>query len=139
MQTRKINVGEAVALRLVNGLEYTTIAKLYGATKQGVEQAIKAYLKKIGHPAILETYKKNKTEFLTLAESVLLTDMLDQGKRDKASLNNTAFAFGTVHKANLLEQGKPTEVIDSRQAILAGIANLEKLEQEILRRGIKGD
>jgi hypothetical protein len=126
MQERKINVGEAVALRLVNGLEYTTIGRLYGATKQAVEQAIKNYLKKIGHPAVLETYKKNKTEFLSLAESVLITDMLDPVKRDKATLNNTAYAFGTVHKANMSEREGGTQKVNQLTIIIQNAHRLDK-------------
>jgi predicted DNA-binding protein YlxM (UPF0122 family) len=142
----KINLSEALKMRFENRFTYKEIADHFGVRKQDVHYKIKMFFNRLnasggslGLSDTLQAYSLNKQKLMSVAEYQLLVSTLDPAAIEKASLNNRAFAFGTIHKANLLEQGKPTEVIDSRQAILAGLTNLDKLNQELADREANSD
>ena len=56
----------------------------------------------------LEAFRKNKIDLLTIAEKEIMTDLLDKGRREKASLNNSAYAFTQLHQARRLETNLST-------------------------------
>jgi predicted DNA-binding protein (UPF0251 family) len=102
----KVNLLEALQLRYINKLTYQQIADKFGVTKQAIEQRLSAFKDKFGDSEEISLYTSNKEALLTIAERELLTDLLDPAKREKATLNNTAYAFERIFNALRLQQGK---------------------------------
>ena len=109
----KIDIAEALKLRLTNGLTYQEIADRYNCKRQSVYGALQRYIKTIDTVDKYKPLLQYKQEFLDVAEIALLADTMNPEKRAAASLNNTAYAFNTIHQANRLEKDKST----SNQAI----------------------
>src|SRR3990167_1367042 len=86
----KINIAEALKLRLVNHLSYQEIADRYGVVKSAVFQALKRFLSILDE---LEAYKNHKVDLLSSAELKLLERLVNDEVMGKASLNNVAYAF----------------------------------------------
>ena len=104
----RVNLLDALQLRYINKLTYQQIADKYGVSKQAIEQRLSAFKEKFGDSEEISLYNSNREALLTIAEKELLTDILDPSKREKASLNNTAYAFERIFNALRLQQGKST-------------------------------
>lgn len=57
-----------------------------------------------------EAWKENRIQVLNNLEEELLFDIADKSKREKASLNNSAYAFQQVFNARRLEEEKSTVI-----------------------------
>ncbi len=123
----KINIAEALKLRLVNHLSYQEIADRYGVCKSAVYQALKRFLSILVEPNELEGYKQNKIALLSSAELRLLERLVNDEVVEKASLNNIAYAFQQIFNSGRLEKGEATEIVDT----FALTADLEKVQARI--------
>lgn len=56
----------------------------------------------------LKDWERDKADYLSAAQHVLLKSMMQQDKLDKASVNNLAYAFQQVHTATRLERNQAT-------------------------------
>ncbi len=117
----KINVSQAIAMR-AKGMTYQQIADKFNCSKVSVYQRLQ-HLRPYLDPEAIQQWDSNKSKALSVAEQVLLDEITNPAKVEKASLNNIAYAFQQVYSANRLEQGKATENIgvamllqDSQQA-----------------------
>lgn len=108
----RINVAEALKLKLVNHLSYQDIADKYGVCKSTIYGALKRFLAILVEPDELEAYRNHKVDLLSSAELKLLERLVNDEVIEKASLNNIAYAFKQVFDSGRLEQGKATENID---------------------------
>ena len=108
----RINIAEALKLRLVNHLSYQEIADRYGVCKSTIFQALKRFLAILVEPEELSAYEQHKTALLSSAELKLLERLVNDEVIEKASLNNIAYAFKQVFDSGRLEQGKSTENVD---------------------------
>ena len=106
---------KALELKL-KGCSYNQIAKTLGMSKTAIIHGLRSFtnvINALGDGNSIDSYEANRTKVLTVAELALATDLLDTERRQKASLNNTAYALGQVHSMRRLEEGKST----SNQAI----------------------
>ena len=108
----KIDLAEAVRLRLVRGFSYQEIADKFNCSKSAVYDRISRLLKVLDDPEAHSSYVKNKTAILESVERVLIGDLVDPDRRKRASLNNVAYAFQQIYNAGRLEAGKSTENVD---------------------------
>ncbi len=132
-----VDVSKALTLRLRNGLSYQNIANQFGVTKQSVHNALKPFIKLLRHPEHRETYKANKADLLEGVEMLLVSDLADPGKRQKASLNNTAFAADKVHSMVRLERDQSTQNVLSYHEHHLSTTELDDRLKEL--RGLLGD
>ena len=130
----RINIAEALKLRLVNHLSYQEIADRYGVCKSAVYQALKRFLSILVEPDELAAYKNHKVDLLSSAEMKLLERLVNDEVMEKASLNNVAYAFKQLFDSGRLEQGKSTGNIN----ILEVTASIEDLQRqaEVLRKSL---
>ncbi|WP_347275417.1 hypothetical protein [Candidatus Kuenenia sp.] len=123
---RKIDLAEALKLRLVNKLTYGEIAKRFGCHKSAVHGALSRFTKILKEPGEIEAYSKYKADLLNSAELTMLEKVMDTETIEKASLNNAAYAFAQLHNAGRLERGKSTSNVDMRQLTMS----LQELQEE---------
>ena len=105
---RKLDVGQALKLRL-KGYDEPTIAGKFNVSTQAVNQALKPFKPFLNNPEIIQAYENNKPDILSAAELILLSDILDSKKREKATQGNAAYAFDKIATHNRLERGLSTE------------------------------
>ena len=103
---------DMIAMRLVKGMSLRDIEKITGKSRTAIDTRIKKVVNMFD-PESIAAYEQHKPAILTGVERVLVQDMLDPRKREDASLNNVAYAFAQVNKANLLSRGSATEIIDT--------------------------
>ena len=104
----KIDIAEALKLRLSHKLSYNAIGKYFNCSKQAVRQTLHNYLQHIDMYEQYAPLLDVKQDYMDVAELVFVLDSLDPEKRKAASLNNTAYAFTQFHQANRLERDKST-------------------------------
>ena len=133
MYPQIIDVKEALKLRLTKGYTYQEIADKYGVTKQAVHKQLKSLVNILEDTNQAQAYKLHKQDILTNAEYLMLVDMCDPDKREKASLNNAAYAFNTIFQANRLESDKSTSNL-AIDGILAQKAEAQQNLQDLQDR-----
>lgn len=117
--TKRVDIPKALTLRVQNNLTYREIASVLGVKKSSVHAALKKYGDLINSPDQVSAFERNRSKLLSGAEMMLLTDMADKDKRQKASLNNVAFAWDKIQLAKRLEDNKSTENIELIQQVIA--------------------
>ncbi len=116
----------------LEGKTLTEIARLYGKSKQAIQQRLKGVWELLDREA-LETYRERRADLLTLAEQDLLSLLVNPEKQKKASLNNVAYALWQVFQARRLEEGQSTVNL----ALHEIVESIER-EQRERRREIPG-
>jgi hypothetical protein len=114
----------------LRGYTYQDIAAVMGVTHSTIIEGLQrfaAVLDAAGDPQVLDAYKDHRSNLLSAAEMTLLTDLADSGRRQKASLNNVAYALGQVANLRRLEEGKTTENVGHAGEI---VARLEALSDD---------
>lgn len=101
----------ALQLRLIKGLSYADIGKVFGVSEGAIIKGFNGYKEILANPQELTAYQENRGGLLTAIELRLAKELASPEKLEKASLNNTAYAFAQVHTARRLEEGKATENI----------------------------
>jgi hypothetical protein len=124
---RKIDVAKALELRLTKNMTYAEIGLVFDCSPQAIEQALASFKSFLtcADPASLKAYQEHKPSLLNAVEQRLLRSLIDEGKIEKASLNNVAYAYQQVANQNRLESGKSTSnvgvlaklVIDSEERL----------------------
>lgn len=135
----KIDVRRALAMRMMQGMSMSQIGAQFGASPQAVSMALSKFKAFLERAEQMPVYHEQKGLFLENAEFALLTDLLDDQKRAKASLYHTAFAYDKVANQLRLETGKATQNIDFGQLSSDQDAlNLRRqtLQSELLALGV---
>lgn len=132
----KIDVLQALKLRLHNRLSYDEIAKRFGVTKTAVYHVLSEFAKITENPEIVEGYASIRGKLLTAGEFELLKEIFDPEKLKKASLNNVAYAFSQVFNANRLERGESTSNVKF-QALQMKLEEIRK-EKALLIKEFEG-
>jgi predicted DNA-binding protein YlxM (UPF0122 family) len=127
----RINVAEAIKLRLNHNYSYQQIADHYGVSKQAVHLAIRKFAMVLDNPTSIKDFDRVRAALLTNAEAVLISQLLDSDKIKDASLNNVAYAFTQINNARRLELGQSTNNIDIR-SITMDISDIIKQCQDKL-------
>lgn len=104
----KIDITKALELRVKRHMSYSEIGKYFGCTKQAVQNSLKRFVPLLLGAHELAAYKGQKADILESVEATLLNDLVDEDKRKKASLNNTAYALSAVSNMTRLEKGQST-------------------------------
>ena len=110
--SNRIDLAEALRLRLQRGLTYQEIADRLGCAKSTGYTSINNVLKLVDDPQANQAFAQNQVNILQGTERVLIGNLLDPEKLKKASVNNLAYAFTQVHNARRLEAGMSTEQVD---------------------------
>lgn len=103
-----VDFKKLIKLRYYNGLSLDKISDLSGVPTSTLHVWFQPIDKLIKHPDELEIYRHNRADFLASLEYELLTDLMDETRRQKASLNNVGFVFDKIHMARRLERGLST-------------------------------
>jgi len=106
------DLGKAIELRLSRGLTYQEIADKLGVGRTTVYDKVRRVLGLLDAPNLNKAYEKTRVETLGAVERVMIGQLADPDKLEKASLNNVAYAFQQVHNARRLESNLATEHID---------------------------
>jgi hypothetical protein len=131
--TNEIDVSKALTLRLVNHLSYASIGKIFGCSKQAVQERLQPFLRLINDPASSDAFKANRAEVLTSTQLTLLGNLLDPTKIEKASVNNIAYALRQLFDMERLERGESTANI-AYHGIEGKISELDAKEAELRRQ-----
>lgn len=122
----KVDVAKALQLRHSNNLTDAEIAKHFDCTRQAVQQALKRFNKILLPASELQAYQEKKAGILESVEATLVSDLVDSKRRQKASLNNTAYALAQVANMTRLEKGLST----SNVAYVDMTNSLEEIQQQ---------
>ena len=113
----RLDLAQAVKFRFVNGLTEPEIAKHFKVSKQAVNERLMPFRKLLAGEGLLKVFDSNYDRILTNVSMLLLTDLLDPKKREKASLNNVAFAFTQINQALRLHRGESTANVSFAEMI----------------------
>jgi hypothetical protein len=130
-------LNEALRLKVINGLTYRELEKMFGVDHSTIHYKLRPYVNKLGIQEQANRYAEREGQILKFVESELLIDLLDPAKRASATLNNTAYAFSQVANARRLAECKPTAIIDTRSAVLQ--IQTEKEELKAMLAGLKNE
>lgn len=103
-----LDLNKALRLRLQNNHSYGEIAKILNQPKSNVYFALRPFTKIIENPAAIKAYSNNRADILTAVEMQMVIDMLDDEKRKKATLGNSAYGFSQIAKEAHLAKGEST-------------------------------
>jgi hypothetical protein len=123
----KIDIGYALKLRLHNKLSYTEIGKKLGCSRAYISKSLKPFKKFLANPEALSAYENEKGKLLQGAEMVLLSNIVDNDKIKKASINNIAYAFNTISQQGHIARGEATANVNYHVMT----ENLNELEREL--------
>lgn len=124
----KVDIEEAFKLRMQHGLSYQKIADKFGVSKQAVQQRLQGFTALLNDPEAQRVYNQNTANLLKSGSRLLFTDILDESKREKASLNNTAYAFNVLYQASRLEEGKSSLNVSVRETAKGLLDKLNQLD-----------
>ena len=128
---RKIDVAQALKMRLINNLSYAEIGKYFSATPQAVQQALQSFKGILDNLGDIQAYKDNRPDVLTAIEQKMLEQIVDTDKLQKSSLNNVAYAFTQIHNARRLEENKSTANLQGIYAIVQRLDKDERKEENV--------
>jgi predicted DNA-binding protein YlxM (UPF0122 family) len=94
-------------MRYAKKMSYAEIGKQYGVSAQAIHQRFQT-IDKIFNPEKIQEYESEKPNILSGIETVLLHKILDEGKLEKASINNIAYALQNINNINRLHRGQST-------------------------------
>ena len=135
-----VDLSKALTLRLHNGLSYQYIANHFNVSKQAIHQALKPFMQMLAYPEQRLAYKANKADLLEGVEMMLVSDLVDSGRREKASLNNTAYATDKIHSMVRLARDQSTSNVMSYHEHHMSTSEIEAKLTELksLRMGKNG-
>ena len=93
------------------------IAERYNTTHQNIRQKIQRVIASV-NPEIQNLYLTKPNDAIKAVESLLISELSNPDKIQKANLVQLSTAFGTIYDKRRLEEGKSTDNIDFR-ALLA--------------------
>lgn len=129
---KKVDVAQALKLRMVNKLSYEEIGKIFGVTKGAIHKSLQSFISIIDDPDASEAFKATRSEILTSIERQLANQLVNPDKLKDASLNNVAYAYDKVATHNRLEQGKATQLT----GIYAVVQRLDRDERKATEEAI---
>jgi predicted DNA-binding protein YlxM (UPF0122 family) len=132
----KIDIGEALKLRMVNHLSYGQIAKLMGVSKQSVEARLSKLLRLLENHQIIDEYENKRGDILSSAELELLYHLLDPKKLERAGLSDVSKAFSQVANQRRLSSGQSTQNIGISLGIEAIVDMKENIMKELKDQGV---
>lgn len=135
-KNNKIDLADILRYRLEKGLTYQEIADMYGLHKSSIFTKFKGFLK-YADPEMVRLYEDKKPEILSGTEMMLIEKMTDPVNLEKASVNNLAYALGTVNNINRLHRGQATQNV-SVKALSMSLAELVSEEEKLRKKLSEG-
>ena len=130
-----LDVTKALKLRINNHLSYNEIGQLLGGyNKQTVHKALQPFLGMIADPEARAAYKESKADVLEGAQLKIVSNLVDEDKLKKASVNNLAYAAQSLDNMIRLERGQSTANIsyaDHSKALSTLIDEQRRLANEL--------
>ena len=114
----KVDIREALSLRLQKGLSYREIGAIQNVSKQAVSAALRKYARLINSPDQLKAYKTHRSDLLSAAEMEMVTSMVDAEKLQKAGVHQLAGALRELTTARRLEDNQSTEITAATKVLL---------------------
>ena len=109
---RKLDVAQALKLRLTKGLSYEQIGILLGGEqpfcKQAVHQALTDFSQFLDNPELIHSATEHYSGLLDAAKLRLLRSLVDEDAIKNGSLRERATAFGILDERSRLERGQST-------------------------------
>ena len=109
---RKLDVAQALKLRLTKNLSYEAIGILLDPDqpfcKQAVHQALADFTQFIENPELVNAAAEQYSGLLDAAKLRLLRSVVDEEAIKKGSLKERATAFGILDERSRLERGQST-------------------------------
>jgi len=136
-QTKGLDVGKALKLRLYNNLSYQEIGDKLGFHKTTVFYALKPFKDLLKNPAQIQAYRENKAQLLDAAQMELLSQITNEEKLKKATLGNIAYGIGQIDNITRAERGLPNVTVNYH-VLLDKVEDLEA-EEERLKAQIEGN
>jgi predicted DNA-binding protein YlxM (UPF0122 family) len=113
----KVDVGKALKMRFEKGMTLDEIGKVFGVDRSAIHHALKPFKQYLDNPESVRAFNEHKTSLLSVVEQELVSRLLNKDTLKKGTVNNLAYALGTVHNINRLEQGKATQNINIQSMI----------------------
>jgi len=110
------------------------IADKMGVSQSRISEGLAKFEKILLNSSELLAFRANKIDLLDSVQFRLLEGMADEGRLEKASLNNVAYALAQVGNERRLEAGQPTQIVEARElmGLMIGIrGQIEVLEGKI--------
>lgn len=123
---KKVDALRVLKLRLYSHLSYDQIAKQMGCCKATVGNILSRFKDIVENPETVDAYEKTRGKILSAVEWEFIGDLMDKEKRQKASLNNVAYAFQQIFNARRLTEGQSTENI----GLVAAILDADRLDRQ---------
>lgn len=127
---RTIDPMRVLELKLKNGLSHVQVAEIIGCSDRTIANVMRQFKGLLESTHLLDAYQEHRAKLFSAAEFELLTDLMDEKKRESASLNNTAYAFQQVMNARRLEEGKSTSNVSYAQ-ICTDLEAVRKRKEEL--------
>jgi transcriptional regulator with XRE-family HTH domain len=135
-KNNRIDLADILRYRLEKGLTYQEIADMYGLNKSSIFAKFQGFLK-YADPEAVRLWEEKKPEMLSASEMVLVERMMDEDVLKKASVNNLAYALGTVNNINRLHRGQATQNV-SVKALSMSLADLVAEEDRLRKKLSEG-
>lgn len=129
-EDKRVDIQRALKLRLVHRLSYQAIANEFGVSRQSIHQKLRRFSALIEDPDSTAAFRGTKADLLDAAQLALVSDLIDTERRQKASLNNTAYALRQIYDMGRLERGQATGIIDY-SSVSENAADLERRLAEL--------
>lgn len=117
----KLDAARALILHEEKGLSYEEIGKIYGVDKRTVGRAIRPLRELfglVGNGRASTEWRSIESKVLDTIRTMVSERMLDDEKLDAASLRDLAFVYREIFQAHRLIEGKSTENVSLRSAMV---------------------
>lgn len=130
LDSSNVDILQILRLKYYNRLSHREIAEKMGINVNTVVNSLSTIKKLLKEPATLRAYEGIRNQILSSAEMLLLEQIFDKEKLQKASINNVAYAFQQIFNARRLEEGQSTENISYADMS----KRLEEIKEEIRKK-----
>jgi hypothetical protein len=135
----KINIQEALKLRLVKGMTYADIGRRYNVSPQAVEQRLSrvfSLLKGENNIANLQAYKDNQSDFIDAAAMKMLSLAVEDARLKTLKSNQLIWNFGVLYDKSRISKGLSTSIIEHYDLTSDERDQLHKLEEMMITQDV---
>ena len=116
----KVDLAEALKLRLRKHWTYEEIANKFGVSTQYIHRVLTEFETLIPNPEVRSAFNEAKAEVLEGVQFRMISSLVDPAKMQKATLGNVAYAASKLDEMIRLERGQSTRNINVLSTIIEG-------------------
>ena len=117
----KIDLAKAIKLRFAHGLSYSQIGNHFNVSRQAAFSALDRYKGIFDETGQVAAMRQSSADIYMALESDMVMCLLgNMEKFKKESFYYQTKSLETIHKIRSLEEGRPSQIIESRQVTLTG-------------------